>query len=180
PRVLQRGRSPPLLALRPLTYSRYRVGLVLSLIVFMALLGAGAILLPIYLQAVLGHDPFIAGLALLPGGLTMAAISRPAGSWYDRIGARRLVVPGALGMTVSLCGFALLGDQAPLALVIGAHMALMGSLGLMMTPLMADSLGTLPGHLYSHGSALLATLQQVAGALGSAVFVTVAMLMSAP
>src|SRR5699024_10372502 len=176
-RTLQQA-GTPLLDLRTLTYPRYRTGLLLSLVVFMALLGAEAILLPIYLQGVLGHDPFTAGLALLPGGLAMAAISRPAGTWYDRLGARKLDIPGAMGMAASLWGLALVGGDAPLALVIGIHMVLMLSLGLMMTPIMADSLGTLPDPLHSHGSALLATLQQVAGVLGSAVFVTVATLMS--
>jgi MFS transporter, DHA2 family, lincomycin resistance protein len=55
----------------------------------------------------------------------------------------------------------------------------MAGLGLMMTPLMTEALGSLPDHLYSHGSAVLSTLQQVAGALGTAVFVTVAALGSA-
>src|SRR5699024_907532 len=157
---------------------RYRRGSLQTLVVVVARCGAVESLRPMYLQGVLGHDPFTAGLALLPGGLTMAAISRPAGTWYDRLGARKLVIPGAMGMAASLWGLALVGGAAPLALVIGIHMALMLSLGLMMTPIMADSLGTLPDPLHSHGSALLATLQQVAGALGSAVFVTVATLMS--
>lgn len=177
-RTLQ-TRAYPLLDLRTLTYGRYRTGLLLSLAVFMALIGAGAILLPIYLQSVLGHDPFTAGLALLPGGLTMAGVSRPAGRWYDRVGARRLVIPGSIGMTAALGLFTFLGESAPLWIPIATHMLLMGSLGLMMTPLMADSLGALPERLQSHGSALLATLQQVAGALGAAMFVTASTLMSA-
>src|SRR5690625_4356180 len=177
-RTLQQA-GTPLLDLRTLTYPRYRTGLLLSLVVFMALLGAGAILLPIYLQGVLGHDPFTAGLALLPGGLTMAGVSRPAGRWYDRVGARRLVIPGSIGMTAALGLFTFLGESAPLWIPIATHMLLMGSLGLMMTPLMADSLGALPERLQSHGSALLATLQQVAGALGAAMFVTASTLMSA-
>lgn len=177
-RTLQE-QAEPLLDLRTLTYARYRTGVLLSLIVFMALIGAGAILLPIYLQSVLGHDPFTAGLALLPGGLTMAAVSRPAGTWYDSVGARKLVIPGSIGMATALGLFTFLGSEAPLWMAIGAHMLLMGSLGTMMTPLMADSLGALPDRLHSHGSALLAALQQVAGALGAAVFVTTATLMSA-
>jgi len=168
----------PLLDLRTLNHPRYRLALVLSLFLFMALLGAGAILLPIYLQNVLGHGTLVAGLALLPGGLTMAAVARPVGSLYDRVGARPLVIPGAVGMTVALATFALLGASAPLGAVIAAHVLLMCSLGMMMTPLMTDALGALPDDLYSHGSALLATLQQVAGALGSAIFVTVAALAS--
>lgn len=169
----------PLLDLRTLGHRRFRLALILSVVMFMALLGAGAVLLPIYLQSVLGHGTLVAGLALLPGGLLMAAIARPVGSLYDRVGARPLVVPGAVGLAAALWGFALLGDDASLAAVIGVDMLLMAALGLMMTPLMTDSLGALPDDLYSHGSAMLATLQQVAGALGSAVFVTVAALGSA-
>lgn len=45
--------------------------------------------------------------------------------------------------------------------------------------LLTDALGALSDDLYSHGSALLATLQQVAGAFGSAVLVTVAAIGSA-
>lgn len=81
-------------------------------------------------------------------------------------------------MAAALWAFTLVGADAPLWAAIGAHMLLMCSLGLMMTPLMADSLGALPDWLHSHGSALLATLQQVAGALGAAVFVTTSMVMS--
>jgi DHA2 family lincomycin resistance protein-like MFS transporter len=42
---------------------------------------------------------------------------------------------------------------------------------MVMTPLMALSLGALPKELYGHGSAILNTLQQLAGALGTAVFI---------
>jgi DHA2 family lincomycin resistance protein-like MFS transporter len=167
-------KNMPLLDLRTLTYPRFRLSLILAVFVFMALLGAGAVLLPIYLQNVLGHGTFVAGLALLPGGLVMAAVSRPVGRLYDRVGARPLVIPGAIGMTVALAAFAALGQSAPLWAVVAADVILMASLGLMMTPLMTDSLDSLSDDLYSHGSALLATLQQVAGALGSAVFVTIA------
>jgi DHA2 family lincomycin resistance protein-like MFS transporter len=37
-------------------------------------------------------------------------------------------------------------------------------------PLFTVGLGALPYHLYSHGSAIVATIQQVAGATGAAVF----------
>src|SRR5699024_2594443 len=107
------------------------------------------------------------------------SLFRSLGPLYDRVGARPLVIPGAIGMTLALAGFAVLGEDAALWTVIGCDMLLMLSLGLMMTPLMTDSLGALADDLYSHGSALLTTLQQVAGAFGSAVFVTLAALGSA-
>ena len=61
-----------------------------------------------------------------------------------------------------------------LTVVIAVPILLMAALGLMMTPLLTEALAVLPNTLYSHGSAIMATLQQVAGAAGTAAFVTVA------
>jgi DHA2 family lincomycin resistance protein-like MFS transporter len=165
-----------LLDLRPFTHRTFVVALALAMLLFMCLLGVAAILLPLYLQTVLRTGTFVSGLVVLPGGLLLGMLGRPVGALFDRLGARPLVIPGALAMAVSLWLFATLGPESPLAAVIGVHVLLMGGLGLMMTPLMTESLGALPDHLYSHGSAILSTLQQVAGALGAAVFVTVATL----
>ncbi|POX37290.1 MFS transporter, partial [Streptomyces sp. Ru73] len=165
-----------LLDLRPFRTRAFSVALVLSALLFMCLLGVGSIMLPLYLQTVLGTNTFVSGLAVLPGGLLLGLLGRPVGRLFDRFGARPLVIPGALALAVSLWLFTLLGAHSPLAAVIAIHILLMAGLGLMMTPLMTESLGALPGHLYSHGSAILSTLQQVAGAFGTAVFVTVASL----
>ncbi|MER7083048.1 MFS transporter, DHA2 family, lincomycin resistance protein [Saccharopolyspora kobensis] len=167
-----------LLDLRPLANRSFGVALLLSALLFMCLLGAGAILLPLYLQTVLHASTFVSGLAVLPGGLVLGLLGRPVGRLFDRVGARPLVIPGAAAMAVSLCLFATLGPDSSLAAVIAIHVVLMCGLGLMMTPLMTASLSALPDHLYSHGSAILATLQQVAGAFGTAVFVTVSALAS--
>ncbi|MDN5920617.1 MAG: DHA2 family efflux MFS transporter permease subunit [Pseudonocardia sp.] len=165
-----------LLDLRPFTHRPFSVAIAMSIPLFMCLIGASAILLPLYLQTVMGTSTFVSGLALLPGGLVLGLLGRPVGALFDRVGARPLVIPGAVAMTVSLGLFATLGPASSLSAVIGIHVLLMAGLGLMMTPLMTESLGVLPDHLTSHGSAILSTLQQVAGAFGTAVFVTVAAL----
>jgi DHA2 family lincomycin resistance protein-like MFS transporter len=50
---------------------------------------------------------------------------------------------------------------------------LMSALALMVTPLMTSALASLPTDLYGHGSAVISTLQQLAGAVGTALFITV-------
>lgn len=167
-----------LLDLRPFTHRPFVVSVVLTSVLFMCLIGAGAILLPLYLQTVLHQSTFVSGLAVLPGGLVLGLLGRPVGALYDKIGARPLVIPGAIAMAVSLWLFATLGTNSPLIEVIGIHVLLMASLGLMMTPLFTDGLNDLPENLYSHGSAIMSTLQQVMGALGTTLFVAVATLAS--
>jgi DHA2 family lincomycin resistance protein-like MFS transporter len=165
-----------LLDLRPFTYRSFVVALVLTSVLFMCLIGAGAILLPLYLQTVLHQTTFVTGLAVLPGGLVLGLLGRPVGALFDRIGARPLVIPGAIAMAVALWLFAVLGPDSPLIAVIGIHVLLMAGLGLMMTPLFTSGLNDLPENLYSHGSAIMATLQQVMGAFGTTLFVAVATL----
>lgn len=163
-----------LLDLRPFTRRDFVVALVLTMLLFVCLIGAAAILLPLYLQTVLHTSTFVSGLVLLPGGLMLGLLGRPVGALFDRVGARPLVIPGALAVAASLWLFATLGPDSPLAVVISAHILFMAGFGLMITPLMTESLAVLPDHLYSHGSAILSALQQVAGAFGTAVLVTVA------
>ncbi|AXB42788.1 DHA2 family efflux MFS transporter permease subunit [Amycolatopsis albispora] len=168
-----------LLDLRPFTHRSFVVALVLTALLFVCLIGAGSIMLPLYLQTVLHTSTFVSGLAVLPGGLVLGLLGRPVGALYDKFGARPLVIPGATAMAAALWLFATLGPETPVGAVVAINVLLMAGLGFMMTPLMAESLGVLPDHLHSHGSAILATLQQVAGAFGTAVFVSVATLGSA-
>jgi len=167
-----------LLDLRPFGHRPFVLAMALVVLSMMSLFGV-LILLPLYLQDVLGISPFVTGLAVLPGGLAMGLLGPVVGRLYDRLGPRRLVVPGTAVLTCALWAFTTLGTTSPLWMVVVFHVVLVLGISLMLTPLMTDALGRLPGHLDSHGSAIMATLQQVAGAAGTALFVTVMAVASA-
>ena len=94
------------------------------------------------------------------------------GRLFDKFGPRPLVVPGSVVLSCSLWGLTTLDESSPVGLVITIHVALNIGLGFMLTPLLTSALGSLPKRLYSHGSAIVNTLQQVAGAAGTALFIT--------
>jgi DHA2 family lincomycin resistance protein-like MFS transporter len=168
---LQR-RDRAFLDLRPFTYRRFSVSLGLVILGFMGLFGA-IIMVPLYVQDVLRQSALVAGLATLPGGLLMGLAGPLVGRAYDRHGARVLVVPGSLMLCASLWGFTTLSAVSPVWQLVVLQTIMMVGLSMMFTPLMTDALGVLPDRFYSHGSAILTTLQQVAGAAGTALFVTV-------
>jgi DHA2 family lincomycin resistance protein-like MFS transporter len=168
---LQR-RDRAFLDLRPFTYRRFSVSLGLVILGFMGLFGA-IIMVPLYVQDVLRQSALVAGLATLPGGLLMGLAGPLVGRAYDRHGARVLVVPGSLMLGASLWGFTTLSAVSPVWQLVVLQTIMMVGLSMMFTPLMTDALGVLPDRFYSHGSAILTTLQQVAGAAGTALFVTV-------
>ncbi|MBY6365490.1 MDR family MFS transporter [Rhodococcoides corynebacterioides] len=161
-----------LLDLRPFATPAFSVGLGMIAISMMALFGA-LILLPMYLQNVLGLDTLATGLTLLPGGLVMGLLAPFVGRAFDRVGPRPLVIPGSLVVSAALWSMTSLDAQSGQSTVIGIHVLMSVGLSMMMTPLMTSSLGSVPPRFYSHGSAIFSTVQQLAGAAGTALFVTV-------
>jgi DHA2 family lincomycin resistance protein-like MFS transporter len=168
---LQRSDSP-LLDLRTLKHRTYAVSLLLMSAGFMAFLGS-MILLPLYLQDLRGLSSLQTGLLVMPGGLAMGLLGPQVGKLYDRFGSRPLVIPGSIGMVVALGVLSRVDVDTPYWLILGFHVALMACLAAIFTPVFTLGLGDLPPQLYSHGSSLLGTLQQVAGAVGTAVLVVV-------
>lgn len=65
-----------------------------------------------------------------------------------------------------------MGESTPVALLASIQIAMSIGLAMSFTPLFSASLSSLRPSLYSHGSAVLNTLQQVGGAVGVAVLIT--------
>ena len=76
-------------------------------------------------------------------------------------------------MVLSLWQFSMLDADTPVGWIIALHVALSLGLALLFTPAFTTGLNPLPPHLYSHGSAIMSTLQQVAGAAGTALLVSI-------
>jgi len=162
-----------LLDLRTFRSRTFAVGVALMAVMMMALFGV-IIMLPIYAQDVLGVDTLRTGLMLLPGGLLMGLLAPAVGRAYDRVGPRPLLVPGTVLVSAATWGMALLlGAGSSPWLLVGAHLTMSAGLALVFTPLFTSALGSVAPERYSHGSAVIGTVQQVAGAAGTAVFVTV-------
>ncbi|MGW4371057.1 MDR family MFS transporter [Nocardia takedensis] len=162
----------PLLDLRVLLSGTYSKSVALMSLAFMAMMGS-MILLPLYLQNLRGLSPLATGLLVMPGGLAMGLLGPTIGRLFDRFGGRWLVIPGAVGIAVALAGFTAISMTMPYWQLLGLHILLMVSLAATFTPVFTLGLGALPMHLYSHGSSMLGTLQQVAAAFGTALVVTV-------
>lgn len=168
---LQRS-GVPLLDLRTLKHRTYGLSLTLLSIGFLTMLGS-MILLPLYLQNLRGLSPLQTGLLLMPGGLAMGLLGPTVGKLFDRFGSRPLVLPGSIAIVLALGGLTQVSMTMPYWQVLGIHTLLMLGLAATFTPAFTLGMGALPSHLYSHGSSMLGTLQQVAAAFGTALVVTV-------
>ena len=177
-RMLARG-DEPLLDLRPLRVRTFTVSVLVILIGFATMLGT-VVALPLYMTGALEMSTLEIGLTMLPGAAASGLLGPLIGALYDRVGPRPIVVPGmALMALASWLEVFLLDADATQGLIIALNIPLGIGMAMVMTPLMALSLGALPRSLYGHGSAILNTLQQLAAALGTAVFIALLTLGSA-
>jgi DHA2 family lincomycin resistance protein-like MFS transporter len=161
-----------LLDLRTFRSREFTMAMLLMAIAMMSMFGT-LLLLPIYMQDVLGMAPLATGLFLLPGGLIMGFFGPIVGNLYDKHGARKLLVPGAIAVSSAFWFMTTFTAVTPQYFVLIAHVVLSTGLAFLFTPLFTLSLSSVPPQLYSYASATIGTIQQVAGAAGTAIFVTI-------
>ncbi len=129
--------------------------------------------LPLYMQDTLGISPLHTGLAVLPGSLVMGFAGPLIGRVYDSRGTRVLLVPGSIIAVTMLWVYTTFDASTSLWVIVVSQTLLALGLALSFTPLFTASLASLEPRFYSYGSAVLGTVQQVAGAAGIALMFTI-------
>ena len=170
--VLQRT-DGALLDLRTFAERQFAISIAIVTVASMALFGA-IILIPLFVQDVIGASALVSGLIILPGALLQGLLAPWIGRRYDAVGPMSLVIPGAILLAGSLWGMSMFTATTPLWLIAVVNVGVSLGLALLFTPLLTNGLSALSPQLNSHGSAIVGTVQQVAGAAGIALFISVA------
>lgn len=162
--------------LLPLSLVRHRQRAA-ALVVMMLVVGAQFstfFLVTQYLQRVLGFSPIATGAAFLPLSLAIFAVSRVAARLVARLGAGPLVIAGAGGLVVSFLWLAQISESSTYAANLLGPLVLNGaSAALVFMPVSVIVLGGVERSLAGTVSGLLQTAQQLGGAVGLAMIVSV-------
>jgi EmrB/QacA subfamily drug resistance transporter len=166
--LLELHQRSPMLDLSLFRSSTFAGANVVALLVTLAMFGV-FFFMSLYMQNILGYSATKTGAAFLPLTILIILIAPIAGRSSDRIGSRSLMTVGMICLAASLAIFSRLGldsnfwDIFPGLIVGGVGM------GLVMTPMTAAALGSVPVEKSGVGSGVLNTFRQVGGALGIAV-----------
>ncbi|WEK53541.1 MAG: DHA2 family efflux MFS transporter permease subunit [Candidatus Cohnella colombiensis] len=162
----------PLLDLRVYKHPMFALGSAISVVNAVAMF-SGMILTPAYVQSVRGISPLDSGLMMLPGALIMALMMPITGKLFDKYGPRML---SFVGLTITALATYMLSHlqiDSSYNYIILIYSLRMFGISMVMMPIMTNGMNQLPTRLNPHGTAVNNTIQQVAGAIGTAIFVTI-------
>lgn len=161
----------PMLQVRVLQNRKFLIATIIGMLVQGALLAAG-ILVPIYLQSLMGYSATVSGLVLLPGAIIMGAMGPIAGRLFDKHGPRVLALVGMGVLTLTTFCFAFLGTETGIITLTVLYTVRLFSLSLVNMPITTWGMNALDNELVNHGTSVNNTFRQVAGSLGTAIIVS--------
>jgi EmrB/QacA subfamily drug resistance transporter len=164
----------PFLDLRILQNRQYRISVISSMLLYFTMMGS-SVLMPLYVQTVMGYSAVVSGLVTLPGSLATALVSPFAGRLYDKVGIRKIFIPGSVCLVISNLGMAFINMDTPLAVAAAWNVIRNVSIGALMMPLLTWGTGSVREEKVADASSLLTSFRTISGSIGSAVFVGIMM-----
>lgn len=146
------------------------MSVIASMLLYFVMMGS-SVLMPLYVQSVMGYSAVISGLVTLPGSFATTFVSPFAGRVYDKMGIKRLFVIGSATMVLSNIGMYFLTLSTPLWIAAGLNVIRNVSIGSLMMPLLTWGTGSIHIKKVADASSLLTSFRTIAGSIGSAVFV---------
>jgi DHA2 family lincomycin resistance protein-like MFS transporter len=159
-----------LLDLSTLKQKNFTISMAMLTILMLGMFGT-FVLLPIYLASVLHLEIWQIAFMLMPGALMMGLLGPFVGRLYDKVGPTPLIVPAMAVVSLVFWALTLVTVDTPWWAIFAGHIAMSLGFAFLFGPLFTASLSSVPPQLYSYGSALLGSIQQLAGAAGVALFV---------
>lgn len=160
----------PFLELRIFKSKEYSLSVIGSMLLYLVIMGS-SVLMPLYIQSVMGYSATISGLVTLPGSLAMTIVSPFAGKVFDKLGIKKLFIAGSVFMFLSNIGMYFITMNTPIYIPAIYNTVRCIAIGCLMMPLITWGTSHVKQNLVADATALLTSLRTISGAIGSSVFV---------
>jgi MFS transporter, DHA2 family, lincomycin resistance protein len=161
----------PTMNLRAFKTPLFVLGIIMSFITFFNMMSM-LVILPMYMQMSLLVAAFTTGLILLPGSLLNCILAPTIGKLFDKYGPKAVITPGTLLVVIGYALYAQFGTGTAIWLIVVTHIIMMLGIGAVLASVQTNTLNSLPKQYYPDGIAISQTIQQVSGAIGIAVLVS--------
>ncbi len=169
--IIRQCRLPkPFLDVKILRNRNYALSVLSSMILYLVMMGS-SVLMPLYVQSIMGYSAVISGLVMLPGSVVTAFISPLAGRIYDKTGIEKIFIIGSAALAISNLGMFFITMNTPLWCAAALNILRNFAIGSLMMPLLTWGTANVDFKKVADASSLLTSFRTIAGSIGSAVFV---------
>ena len=162
----------PLLNMRVFANRTFSLSAFSSMVLFIGIVGP-ALLIPMYIQTGLGLSAILSGLVILPGAVVNAFMSVYTGKIFDKYGLKVLAIPGFILLIIMTILHCFLTVDTPYWYVVVIYAVRMFAVALIIMPLNTMGINALDTKNISHGTAIMNSLRIIAGAIGTAIMITI-------
>lgn len=170
--ITQSRKHQPLLNVNILkngAYSKYLLAFFINQLIILGL----AFIVPNYVQIINHSSSSVAGLILLPGAILGAIISPLSGALLDKLGAKKPILSGSGLIIISLLILTFASSHISDGMFLALYSLIMIGIGLSYGNVMTKALSFLQSEIQADGNAILTTIQQFAGAIGTVIVATI-------
>lgn len=164
-----RRKGTAILDLDLFSYRDFRFTMILTVLRSLTLYGT-TFLVPIYLQGPRGLSETVTGLVLGAGALVLALTMPISGRVLTRTGIKGLVTSGVAVVAIYCFACFFWNTQTTISFLVMTLILRGIGIGLMVTPLSTLAINSVPASKAGMASSILSLIQQLAGALGVALF----------
>jgi DHA2 family multidrug resistance protein len=161
----------PVVNLRTFKNLSFSTGNMIMFFVFFNLFGS-IVLLPIYLQTLMGYTSFLAGLALGPGGIANIIAMPIVGKLVTKISPKALLAFGIATAGYSVHMMAQFNLQADFNTIFWPRVVLGVGMGFLFIPLTTMTMSTIRKEEMGNATAIFNLLRNLGGSFGVALVTT--------
>src|SRR5713226_4598299 len=164
-------REDPVIDLHLFTNRTFAAANVLMFMLGFALLGS-TVLLPLFMQTLLGYTAEQSGLALLPGGFSLMLLMPLVGFMLSRYDARKMMMGGLLVLSFSLFHMTSFDLAVDFRTVVFARMIQSAGLACLFVPINTAAYAFLPREKNNAASGLMNLARNIGGSVGISIVTT--------
>jgi len=164
-------RREPILNLRQLKDVSFASANVIQCVAFFVLFGS-ILLLPLFVQQLLGYNAFLSGMVLAPGGIA-TLISMPiSGKLIQKINPKAVLAIGLLITTYSIFIMARFNSYVDFHAVALSRIVMGFGMGMVFVPLTSLAFSTIKKEEMGNATSLFSLMRNIAGSFGIAILTT--------
>jgi MFS transporter, DHA2 family, multidrug resistance protein len=169
--VWELRRADPIVDLRLLFNRSFAVGNLMMFMLGFSLMGT-TVLLPLFVQTLLGYTATDAGLVLSPGGLATMLMMPVVGALSGRIDARLMIAVGVVWTALAMFHMAGFDADIDYRTIAWARVYQSAGLGFLFIPINTAAYQGVPAEKNANASAIINMMRNIGGSVGIALLTT--------